>query len=182
MLGTGRFAVVRRGTYEFQKGKPMPAAFKIINGTTDGALSESAANAIRRELATASEIKGHPNIVSVYGCIILPEGAALMLELLPDGTLSDLLRDTSQPVAWHLVRSLLQGVATGMEALHGLPIPIVHRDLKASNVLVAKRGGQTVAKIADFGLAKFNSVSAAKTYVLVWLSQLDFKFGDLDQR
>jgi serine/threonine protein kinase len=50
----------------------------------------------------------------------------------------------------------LLGVARGVAVLHGIqPVEIVHRDLKAANALLGeKAGGGTIAKVADFGLAK----------------------------
>ena len=56
-----------------------------------------------------------------------------------------------------------------MAALHGIrPHPIVHRDLKATNILLAN--GRLLAKIADFGLAKFTSASTGNTYGVGTLS------------
>lgn len=47
--------------------------------------------------------------------------------------------------------TVVTAVASAMSYLHGLPRPIVHRDIKPLNVLLS-RGG--VAKLCDFGLAR----------------------------
>jgi serine/threonine protein kinase len=143
-------------------------AFKIINDTADG-LSEAAEKAVKREITAALQMKSHPNVVSVFGCVLLPEGAAVVMEVLPEGTLLQLLLDKLQPFPWPRRCSLLRGVASGMEALHAnLPFPIVHRDLKASNIMLAKN--KTVAKIGDFGLAKLTTAAAGNTYGVGTLS------------
>lgn len=54
---------------------------------------------------------------------------------------------------WHTRRNICIGVAQGLAFLHEEVHPhIVHRDIKASNILLDK---DLTPKISDFGLAKF---------------------------
>uniref|UniRef100_A0A7I4AKS6 Protein kinase domain-containing protein n=1 Tax=Physcomitrium patens TaxID=3218 RepID=A0A7I4AKS6_PHYPA len=54
---------------------------------------------------------------------------------------------------WHVRLKICLGVARGLHYLHALAHPkIIHRDIKASNILITK---YYEAKIADFGLALF---------------------------
>lgn len=55
---------------------------------------------------------------------------------------------------WGTRRNIFLGIARGLAYLHEeSPIKIVHRDIKASNILLDK---DLTAKISDFGLAKLN--------------------------
>lgn len=55
---------------------------------------------------------------------------------------------------WGTRRNIFLGIAQGLAYLHEeSPIKIVHRDIKASNILLDK---DLNAKISDFGLAKLN--------------------------
>jgi serine/threonine protein kinase len=65
---------------------------------------------VRRELATASVVKGHPNVVSVFGCVVLPAGIAVVMEMLPEGTLSELLLDSSTALSWLVHSSLFSAL------------------------------------------------------------------------
>lgn len=55
---------------------------------------------------------------------------------------------------WSIRSAICIGIAKGLAYLHEeIASPIVHRDIKASNILLDK---DLSAKISDFGLAKLN--------------------------
>ena len=83
-----------------------------------------------------------------------PLGLGLILELATFGALFQRLQNTSVTLPWEDRYQVLVDVATGVQALHENFPPIIHSDLKSHNVLLFDAGdGQTVAKLADFGLA-----------------------------
>ena len=80
------------------------------------------------------------------------------MELAQGGSLRRALDDESQALPWPLRARLLLEVAEGMRHLHRADAghqPIVHRDLKAANVLLSSADlPRAVAKVADFGVAE----------------------------
>ena len=73
------------------------------------------------------------------------------MEFIPGGNLDNLLHDTRRNISlYHLLR-IAKEVALGMNWLHNAKPPIIHRDLKLTNVLL---DANLTAKICDFGLSQ----------------------------
>ena len=104
----------------------------------------------------------HPNIVDFYGMSWTSSDIWLLCEFMPDGSLyhiNELKRLAhAPPPAEAEVLESLQQVAAGMAYLHGLEPPVLHRDLKSPNVLLA---GKRLA-IADFGLARYQKLDSVR--------------------
>eukprot|EP01048_Picozoa_sp_COSAG05_P010932 COSAG05_NODE_995_length_6259_cov_2.194805_1_plen_527_part_00 len=150
-LGSGSFAVVHHGTYQFPgQSKFTPVAFKVFKEQLTGKLVEDT----RKEVEMGAQLQ-HKHLVRLFGVLRLPGNkVALMLELAEGGSLRQVLddRDRFPELPWPQRLNWLIGIAHGMEHLHDLqPRGIVHRDLKASNVLLT--ANLSTAKVADFGLA-----------------------------
>lgn len=80
----------------------------------------------------------------------------LVYELMPNGNLQDALlhRKCPELMNWKQRFSVAVDIAKGLEYLHGLDPPVIHGDIKPSNILLDQYFS---AKIADFGLAKLKS-------------------------
>ncbi|XP_068640979.1 probable LRR receptor-like serine/threonine-protein kinase At1g07650 [Aristolochia californica] len=98
----------------------------------------------------------HPNLVKLYGCCI--EGLQLLVvyEYMEHNCLARALfgkdADTRLKLDWPTRKKICLGIARGLAYLHEESrLKIIHRDIKASNVLLDK---DLNAKISDFGLAK----------------------------
>jgi eukaryotic-like serine/threonine-protein kinase len=105
-----------------------------------------------REIALARSLH-HPNIVNSYGARTAEGAFCFASEYCPAGSLTGLLDRSGGrlPVA-DAVRFTIQ-VLNGLAHAHGNGV--VHRDLSPDNILLcAGSGGDLVAKVADFGLAK----------------------------
>ncbi len=100
----------------------------------------------RREARVAARLS-HPAIVHIYDLVEDSAGVAIVMEYLEGRTLAVLIA-AGLPDPLLAVR-LGRDVAEGLAAAHAAGL--VHRDLKAENVIVTAEGR---AKILDFGLAK----------------------------
>jgi len=111
----------------------------------------SAVDRFVQEARSVNQI-GHPNIVDVFSFGKLADGRSyFVMEWLAGQTLAE--RISSGPVSWRDAAIILQQVLDALDAAHA--VGIVHRDLKPENVfLVPVRGGRTMVKLLDFGLAK----------------------------
>ncbi|XP_057758881.1 receptor-like cytosolic serine/threonine-protein kinase RBK1 [Arachis stenosperma] len=93
----------------------------------------------------------HPNATRLVGFGI-ERGHYFVLEYAPHGSLSSLLFG-SECLEWKTRFKVSIGVAEGLQYLHqDCPRRIIHRDIKASNILLNEN---YEAEISDFGLAKW---------------------------
>ncbi|KAF8377201.1 hypothetical protein HHK36_030574 [Tetracentron sinense] len=121
-----------------------------------------------REFRAEMEILGklrHRNIVKILGYCVSGADRILIYEFVEKGSLDQWLYDTSSvdessvsspstlrsPLSWETRIKIIREVAMGLSYLHYLESPIIHRDIKASNVLL---DSEFEAHIADFGFAR----------------------------
>jgi tetratricopeptide (TPR) repeat protein len=102
---------------------------------------------LRREARAVARLN-HPSIVHVYDILEGADGDWIVMELIEGRTLRCLLDEEGALSPARAVR-LCREIAEGLAEAHAQGI--LHRDLKASNVIVGPSGR---AKILDFGLAK----------------------------
>ncbi|KAH9617907.1 hypothetical protein KSS87_015606 [Heliosperma pusillum] len=99
----------------------------------------------------------HPNLVKLYGCCIEGKELLLVYEYMENNSLARaLFGQENQKLAldWRTRKKICLGIARGLTYLHEESrLKIVHRDIKATNVLLDK---DLNAKISDFGLAKLD--------------------------
>ncbi|KAL4555171.1 hypothetical protein LXL04_037782 [Taraxacum kok-saghyz] len=99
----------------------------------------------------------HPNLVKLYGCCIEGKELLLVYEYLENNSLARALfgrEDQRLNLDWPTRKKVCMGIAKGLAYLHEESrLKIVHRDIKATNVLLDK---DLNAKISDFGLAKLD--------------------------
>ncbi|CAH8386888.1 unnamed protein product [Eruca vesicaria subsp. sativa] len=99
----------------------------------------------------------HPNLVKLYGCCIEGKELLLVYEYLENNSLARALFGSEKQrlhLDWPTRNKICIGIAKGLAYLHEESrLKIVHRDIKATNVLLDQ---SLNAKISDFGLAKLD--------------------------
>ncbi|KAJ3210813.1 hypothetical protein HDU67_004997, partial [Dinochytrium kinnereticum] len=92
----------------------------------------------------------HRNVIPFLGFGSRPPHQFLIMELMPRGSLFQILGDTSIDMDPSRKKSLLMDAANGIAFLHNCTPLVVHQDLKSLNLLVAE---DWTLKVSDFGIA-----------------------------
>ncbi|KAK3025361.1 hypothetical protein RJ639_044901 [Escallonia herrerae] len=94
----------------------------------------------------------HKHVVKLIGYCSEDMHMILVYEYMPKGSLeAHLLRGVTK-LNWSKRVKIAVGSARGLEYLHTATSPVIHRDLKSSNILLDK---DYTPKISDFGMSKF---------------------------
>ncbi|OCB88556.1 hypothetical protein A7U60_g4259 [Sanghuangporus baumii] len=107
----------------------------------------SVVEALKLESETLKDLD-HPNIVQYLGFERTPDFLSIFLEYVPGGSVAACLRKHGK-FEDQVARSFTGQILAGLEYLHANGI--IHRDLKADNILVDPSG---ICKISDFGISK----------------------------
>ncbi|CAK0835022.1 unnamed protein product, partial [Prorocentrum cordatum] len=160
VLGEGGFGVVARGLYQ-----GIEVAVKAPKQDIEDGVDGDRVWALCNELRILRHVR-HPNIVFLYGAVLdIAEGRArmwLVMELVSGCVLGKFMRKPTV-LGDSLVRaSLLSDVARALRYLHEQKPPVVHGDLKDSNIFVQQVDSVSGwrAKLLDFGLARHVSPSS----------------------
>uniref|UniRef100_A0A1J3DPZ4 non-specific serine/threonine protein kinase n=1 Tax=Noccaea caerulescens TaxID=107243 RepID=A0A1J3DPZ4_NOCCA len=146
-IGEGGFGPVHKGT--------------LTDGTVIAvkqlsAKSKQGNREFLNEIAMISALQ-HPHLVKLYGCCVEGDQLLLVYEYLVNNSLARALfgpQETQIRLDWPTRQKICVGIARGLAYLHEESrLKIVHRDIKATNVLLDK---DLNPKISDFGLAKLD--------------------------
>jgi serine/threonine protein kinase len=145
-------------------------AIKVLSDARER--DEAFARALAREASLCVRLT-HPSIVQVRAFVEDEGFAAIVFDYVDGIALARLLRFCSavgarlpDRVAWHIVERVLAALAYAhaQRDEQGESVPIVHRDVSPSNVLISFEGD---VKLTDFGIAKMLGVSPATQFGLV---------------
>ncbi|KAI3437451.1 Protein kinase domain-containing protein [Psidium guajava] len=147
-IGSGGYGKVYRGM--LPNGR-MIATKRAQQGSTQGGLE------FKTEIELLSRVH-HKNLVGLVGFCFEQGEQMLIYEFVPNGTLRASLSGKSGiHLDWRRRLRIALGSARGVAYLHELANPpIIHRDIKSTNILLDEN---LMAKVADFGLSKLVSDS-----------------------
>ncbi|KAM0840734.1 hypothetical protein ACQ4PT_059462 [Festuca glaucescens] len=143
-LGEGGFGVVYKGN--LPDGQEI--AVKRLSQTSRQGIEE-----LRTELLSVAKLN-HKNLVRLVGVCLEEREKILVYEYMPNRSLDTFIFDVVKvkELDWSKRFTIINGITRGLQYLHeDSQLKIVHRDLKASNILL---DSEYNPKISDFGLAK----------------------------
>ncbi|KAI9083703.1 hypothetical protein K1719_034292 [Acacia pycnantha] len=152
LLGRGGFGSVFKG----RLSSGVIVVFKIFNFD-----SEALSRSFEVECDTMRKVR-HRNLVRIISSCSNDDFKCLIMEFIPNGSLEKWLYSHNYCLDFLQRLNIMINIASALEYLHhGLTTPIVHCDLKPSNILL---DDNMVAHVSDFGIAKFLDEGKSKTH------------------
>ncbi|KAL8479346.1 hypothetical protein ACS0TY_026275 [Phlomoides rotata] len=141
--------LIARGVYSCRLDDGSPVVVKRKQTVPNSSCRDS----ILRELEISS-IAAHPNVLRALGYCITPNEQLVVYPLMVNGSVKSWLRDRGEskaPLDWLIKKGIALGAARGLAYLQEeiCDQNIIHRDIKAANILLDK---DFQAVLADFGL------------------------------
>ena len=148
-LGRGAWGVIWVGIYREQK-----VAVKQMHHVI---ISEDNLKLLDREINTMAQLR-HPNLLQFIGAVLDdPSGNPMIITEIMDTSLRGAYESkqlTPNTTCEPVILTIMRDVAVGLNYLHCLPDPIIHRDISSANVLLESKGpNKWKTKISDFGSA-----------------------------
>ena len=134
ILGKGSHGVVYKATLT---NPPLTLAVKKLTDTAEN------------EIQILSKIRSK-RIVNLIGYAVDSDKILLVVEYMPNGSLYDILHKNPNPPGLLTRVKLALQIGKAVRTLHKSNPPVMHRDIKSSNVLIDAKGN---ARLGDFGLA-----------------------------
>ncbi|CAK9173903.1 unnamed protein product [Ilex paraguariensis] len=135
------------------RNREVVAVKKLRSGKAKDSVSDDELfldKGLKTEVETLGSIR-HKNIVKLY-CYFSSLDCSLLYEYMPNGNLWDALHRRKILLDWPTRHQIALGIAQGLAYLHhDLLPPIIHTDIKSTNILLDV---EYQPKVADFGIAK----------------------------
>ena len=152
-VGRGAWGAVRVAIFREQRVAVKQMHELLINKDTH----EATLQLLHREINTMAQLR-HPNLLQFIGAVLDdPSGNPMIITEIMDTSLRNAYETkqlTPHPTCEPVMLTIIRDVAVGLNYLHCLPDPIIHRDVSSANVLLESKGPHKwKTKISDFGSA-----------------------------
>jgi len=149
-LGSGAFGDVFKGKLRGKEVAIKKLSFQQFDQDT--------LNEFTKEVGVMMKLR-HPNVLLFMGACTSPGNLAMITEMMPRGSVYDLLQNKDAKISFQLRLSFAKDAIMGMNWLHCYNPPILHLDLKTHNLLIDENW---IVKVADFGLSRTKSQTVSK--------------------
>ncbi|OSD07074.1 Pkinase-domain-containing protein [Trametes coccinea BRFM310] len=155
-IGKGAYGSVHKGR-DLRTGEVV--ALKIINLDTE----DDDVGDIQREVALLTQLRDAPNVTKYYGCFMDGPRVWIVMEYAQGGSVRTLMKACKDGIVEEkYVAVITREVLNGLSYLH--KSSIIHRDLKAANILITAAGK---VMICDFGVSALLVTASSKRNTLV---------------
>ncbi|MDP2439649.1 MAG: protein kinase [archaeon] len=161
IIGEGSTAIVTKAQY----GKSIVAIKRLLAPdeaeptTQGGGFPVSIISRFRQE-AWMMTVYKHQNVIPLLGVCLQPP--TLMLPFMEQGDLYEFIHSKDREIPLPLKFSLIRDITRGLNFLHTLQPPLIHRDLRPPNIFLrfSKKLDRIQAILGDFGLSQLLVFSA----------------------
>ncbi|KAK6204796.1 kinase-like domain-containing protein [Scheffersomyces amazonensis] len=168
VIGRGKFGIVYKG---FNKQTKQVVAIKVLNLDTE----EDEVADVQQEIQFLTELKNVPNVTHYYGSFLNDTKLWIIMDYCAGGSLRTLLK--AGVFEERYVGIILRELLLGLSSVHKMGV--IHRDLKAANVLITKEGK---VQLCDFGVATKITSHALKRTTMAgtpyWMAPEVIRKGD----
>lgn len=168
VIGRGKFGVVYKG---YNKQTKQVVAIKVLNLDTQ----EEEVSDVQQEIQFLTELKNVPNVTHYYGSFLNDTKLWIIMDYCAGGSIRTLLK--CGVFEERFIGVIARELLIALQSVHKLGV--IHRDLKAANVLITKEGN---VQLCDFGVAAQITSSSLKRTTMAgtpyWMAPEVIREGD----
>ncbi len=148
-LGAGAFGAVYKARHKY-------LGFQALKIFHPGSIPKEQETELFNEAYILSKLT-HENVVRIYEANTFTFNSNrycyIAMEYV-EGCSLDKYLEKEVRLSIDLALGIQKDICNGLAQAHGLEPPVVHRDVKPQNIMVAMKGKKIIAKVSDFGLAR----------------------------